>query len=538
MNPGGSMKDRTALALIKEGYNLKKLQTNQTKIYEGTSGSTGISLALLGNYFGLQTHVFLPDDLAQEKYNLLEVLNAKLMKVRPVSIVDSKHFCRIAEDQAKNDDAYFADQFHNLANYKTHFQTGKEIWDQTLGLIDCFVMSAGTGGSIAGISQYLKEKNKNVKVVLADPPGSSLRNHVMCGLCYTDEEAEGHRKKHPFDTVVEGVGLNRLTKNYQQALIDYAFTISDEESRQTAQLLIQEGLFVGGSSAMNCAAVIKATKQFPELNVFVTILCDQGSRYLILMGSCMCQRPNVKPHSSDDKERITVSEKLKESGNEYFKNQQLHEAIRCYSEAISIHEDSIYYSNRGTVYRQLQNYKQAEQDAVIAITLNQQNVRAHFLFGTIQLINASKSYSLDQIDLGLRELKKSGELCHHKPDLKDQINYNIQSGMKLKQRLIEFKEREHLQKYAQTQQTKITLSPSHNVYLYDAFNCTITQDLMKEPLLDQFGHTYDADALNQNFKVNSCIDPITRNRITLPSIHNIQLQQAIQDYMKNQIDFK
>ncbi|CAD8181555.1 unnamed protein product [Paramecium octaurelia] len=281
MNPGSSMKDRTALALIQYGIQQGHLGVKNNTIYEGTSGSTGVSLTLIGNSLGCKCKLYLQNDLAQEKYNILQTCGAIIEKVPPVSIVDSEHFCKKAEKQASIEGGYYADQFHNLANQQAHFQTGKEIYEQTYGLIDCFVMSSGTGGSIAGISQYLKGKNKNIKVILADPPGSSLKTHVNSGVCYTYQEAEGHRLKNPFDTVIEGCGLNRLTQNYLQAKIDYGFTIQDKESIQMAQFLIEkEGLFVGASSAMNCVAVLKAVEKYPECKVFVTILCDSGQRYL------------------------------------------------------------------------------------------------------------------------------------------------------------------------------------------------------------------------------------------------------------------
>lgn len=159
--------------------------------------------------------------------------------------------------------------------------TGPEIYEQTKGKVNAFICSSGTGGTISGVSRYLKKKNPNVKIVLADPPGSSLSNRINYGVLYTHEEAEGHRVRHPFDTVTEGVGLNRLTSNFEKAKIDKAFKIPDDQTLRMARYLIErEGLFVGASSAMNCVAAVKTARMLGEGNVIVTILCDSGSRYL------------------------------------------------------------------------------------------------------------------------------------------------------------------------------------------------------------------------------------------------------------------
>jgi len=225
---------------------------------------------------------FLPDDLAAEKYQTLEILNADITKVRPVSIIDEMHICKLAERESKRTGGFYADQFENVSNFKCHYKcTGPEIYKQTKGRIDVFVMSAGTGGTIAGVSKYLKEKNSNVKVVLADPPGSSLANKVNFGVMYTNEEAEGFRLTHPFDTITEGTGLNRLTANFDKAKIDKAYTVSDEESLKMANFLIKnEGLFLGSSSAMMCVACVKAARDYGPGKVIVTCFSDSGTRYL------------------------------------------------------------------------------------------------------------------------------------------------------------------------------------------------------------------------------------------------------------------
>ncbi|KAL4456225.1 hypothetical protein ABPG74_014186 [Tetrahymena malaccensis] len=282
MNPGGSIKDRTCKQIILDAIKDGELSKEKKYIYEGTSGSTGISLTQLGNSMGFQTKIFLPDDLAQEKYLILETMKAILVKVKPCSIVDSQHYCKLAENQAEVDGAFFSDQFENLSNFKVHYNsTAQEIYSQTHGQIDIFVSGSGTGGTIAGVSRFIKSKKPQVKVILADPQGSSLRNKVNYGICYTGEEAEGHRLKHPFDTITEGIGLNRQTDNFNEAQIDKAFLVTDEEALEMAHFLIQnEGLFLGSSSAVNACAAVKSARLYGKGKKIVTIFCDSGMRYL------------------------------------------------------------------------------------------------------------------------------------------------------------------------------------------------------------------------------------------------------------------
>jgi len=236
----------------------------------------------LANHKGYKCKLYLPNDLAAEKYQTLEILKAEIVKVPPVSIVDSQHICKQAEREASKTGGFYANQFENLSNFKCHYTfTAPEIYKQMKGKLDMFVFSAGTGGTIGGVSTYLKKKNPKIKIVLADPPGSSLANKVNFGVMFTDEEKEGHRKKHPFDTVTEGTGLNRLTLNFDQSKIDIAYKISDEESIKMANFLIEnEGLFVGSTSAMNCVACVKAARQFGPGKVIVTCLGDGGTRYM------------------------------------------------------------------------------------------------------------------------------------------------------------------------------------------------------------------------------------------------------------------
>lgn len=281
MNPGGSVKDRVALEILQQAFKDGKLSRGGL-VAEGTVGSTGVSLAMLAQSFGCRCFISMPDDAAEEKSALLEALGAEVQRVRPVSISHPDHFVHVARRKAEeNPNAIFADQFENLANFRAHLKTGEEIWVQTRGHIDAFVSGAGTGGTIAGISTVLKNYKSSVSIFLADPPGSGLYNKVKRGVMYTREEAEGKRLRNPFDTITEGVGINRITTNFEKAVIDDAFKVSDEESvEMAAYLLRNEGLFVGSSSAVNCVGAVKAACKLGPGHTIVTILCDGGQRHL------------------------------------------------------------------------------------------------------------------------------------------------------------------------------------------------------------------------------------------------------------------
>lgn len=177
---------------------------------------------------------------------------------------------------------FFADQFENLANFRSHYEgTGPEIWEQTGGKLDAFIAAAGTGGTVAGVSQYLKDKNSNIKCFLIDPPGSGLYNKVTRGVMYTKEEAEGRRLKNPFDTITEGIGINRLTENFKMAKLDGAFRGTDMEAVEMSRYLLKnDGLFIGSSSAMNCVGAVRVAKALGPGHTIVTILCDSGMRHL------------------------------------------------------------------------------------------------------------------------------------------------------------------------------------------------------------------------------------------------------------------
>ena len=234
----------------------------------------------------------MPDDVAVEKSELLLKLGATVERVRPASIVDQNQFVNMARRRAREhtDDpnkpgrGYFADQFENTANYLAHQNTtGPEIYEQTNGHLDAFVAGAGTGGTIAGVALALKHRLPGLKVVLADPQGSGLYNKVKYGVMFSSTEAEGTRRRHQVDSIVEGIGVNRLTANFNAGLylIDDAVKVSDSQAMRMARWLVEkEGLFVGASSAVNCVAAAQVAKQFDKGARIVTILCDSGTRHL------------------------------------------------------------------------------------------------------------------------------------------------------------------------------------------------------------------------------------------------------------------
>lgn len=191
---------------------------------------------------------------------------------------DSRTYLSMEESKG----GFFADQFENLANFRAHYEgTGPEIWEQTGGNLHAFVAAAGTGGTLAGISRFLQDQNSDIKCFLIDPPGSGLFNKVTRGVLYTREEAEGKRLKNPFDTITEGIGINRLTKNFQMARLDGAFRGTDIEAVEMSRFLMKnDGLFVGSSSAMNCVGAVRVASLVGPGHTIVTILCDSGMRHL------------------------------------------------------------------------------------------------------------------------------------------------------------------------------------------------------------------------------------------------------------------
>lgn len=292
-NPGGSAKDRVALSIIRNNERLGKLVPHHGDIvFEGTSGSTGISFAMLCNALGYKSHICLPDDTSTEKIRLLESLGAHIEPVRPASIVDPQQYVNIARsrawainsDSADARNAIFADQFENDFNWRVHYDTtGPEIWQQMNHNVDVFINGSGTGGTIAGVGKYLKHNNPEVKIILADPQGSGLSNRINHGVMYDTVEKEGTRRRHQVDTLVEGIGLNRLTHNFRIAepFIDSAIKVTDGQALKMAKFLcVNDGLFWGSSAAINCVAAVKTAMELGPGKNIVIIACDSGSRHL------------------------------------------------------------------------------------------------------------------------------------------------------------------------------------------------------------------------------------------------------------------
>lgn len=293
MNPAGLAKDRVALAVIRENEKLGNLTPhNGDVIFEGTSGSTGISFTVLANALGYTAHICLPDDTSPEKLQLLKSLGAEVEPVKPAPIVDPNQYTNAARngaarlnlDSSNGRKAINADQFENDYNWRIHYTTtGPEIWTQMEHKIDCFVTGSGTGGTIAGVLKFLKEKDPAVRVVLADPQGSGLANRVNFGVMYDSVEREGTRRRHQVDTLVEGIGLNRLTWNFKQGehLISEAVRVTDDQAVQMAKFLCtNDGFFWGSSAAVNCVAAVKTALKYGPGQRIVVVACDSGARHL------------------------------------------------------------------------------------------------------------------------------------------------------------------------------------------------------------------------------------------------------------------
>ncbi|KAI0197656.1 cysteine synthase-like protein [Astrocystis sublimbata] len=297
---GNSPKDRVALRMLEDAEAAGLLVPGRgDTIYEGTVGSTGISLAALARAKGYRAHICMPEDQSLEKSDLLHHLGATVERVAVAPITSPEHFVNLARRRAAEHTAshakenggdgsrgYFADQFENPSNFAAHqATTGPEIVAQTGGKLDAFVAGAGTGGTIAGVARHLKDdaQMQDVRVVLADPQGSGLYNKIRHGVMYSATEKEGTRRRQQVDSIVEGVGINRITENFEAGrdLIDDAVKVSDEQACQMARWLVEhDGIFVGSSSAVNCVAAVVAATKLPEGSRVVTILCDSGTRHL------------------------------------------------------------------------------------------------------------------------------------------------------------------------------------------------------------------------------------------------------------------
>ena len=275
MNPGGSVKDRAARGIIKHAEENGLLKKGGM-IVEGTAGNTGISLAMCGNARGYKSVIVMPETQSQEKKDMLRLLGADLRLVPAVPYKDPNNYVRYSETLAKelaethDGGVIWANQFDNTANAEGHYtSTGPEIWEQTGGKIDGFTCSVGSGGTISGIGRFLKDQNPNVTIALSDPEGSALFNHYENG----ELKAEGN-------SVSEGIGQGRITANLAEAPIDRQYRLSDEVALPLIyDLLLKEGLLLGGSSAINIAGAMALARDLGPGHTIVTILCDSGQRY-------------------------------------------------------------------------------------------------------------------------------------------------------------------------------------------------------------------------------------------------------------------
>ena len=275
LNPGSSVKDRAALFIIKDAEERGALEPGGL-IVEGTAGNTGIGLALCGHARGYRTLIVIPETQSQEKKDMLRLCGVELKEVPAVPYKDSNNYVhvaeRLAQEMAKTETngVLYANQWDNTANRRAHLEgTGPEIWQQTDGKLDGFICSIGTGGTVAGVSMFLKEKNPDVQIAIADPLGASMFSYYSTG----ELKGEG-------DSIAEGIGQGRITGNLEGAVVDMPFQIPDAEALPYIfDLLKYEGLCLGGSSAINIAGAVRMAREMGPGHTIVTILCDYGDRY-------------------------------------------------------------------------------------------------------------------------------------------------------------------------------------------------------------------------------------------------------------------
>lgn len=271
LNPGGSVKDRAAMGIIDAAEAAGELRPGGT-VVEGTAGNTGIGLVHICNERGYRCVIVIPDTQSQEKIDLLRILGAEVRAVPAKPYKDPDNYQHVARRlAAEMDNAIFAEQFDNTANRDAHYgTTGPEIWAETGGSVSAFVASTGTGGTLGGVARYLKERDRDVRIVLTDPPGSAL---YQWG-CHGQLEAIGG------GSITEGIGTSRVTRNLEDTPIDDAVMPSDQEAVDMVyRLLHEEGLFLGGSSGLNVEAALKVAQQMGPGHTIVTVLCDSGARY-------------------------------------------------------------------------------------------------------------------------------------------------------------------------------------------------------------------------------------------------------------------
>jgi cysteine synthase A len=270
MNPGGSVKDRAALGLITDAEERGVLKPGGT-IVEGTAGNTGIGLTVIGAARGYRTVIVIPQTQSPEKITLLRTLGAEVRTVAAKPYSDPQNYNHIARRLGEENGWFWANQFDNTANRLAHYRTtGPEIWRQTNGEVNAFVASVGTGGTLAGASQFLKEQNPKFAAVCADPFGASMWSWFTNGNTDTDDG----------DSIAEGIGQNRVTKNLEGVAVERAYRIPDQEALAIVyQLLREEGLFLGLSSGINIAGAVRFALEGGRGQTIVTILCDSGHKY-------------------------------------------------------------------------------------------------------------------------------------------------------------------------------------------------------------------------------------------------------------------
>jgi len=275
MNPGGSVKDRAALAIVRDAEAQGALRPGGA-IVEGTAGNTGIGIALVAGALGYRATIVIPNTQSQEKKDMLRLAGAELIEVPAVPYADPNNYVRysgrLAEALANSEPggAVWANQFDNVANRRGHHETtGPEIFDDLDGKVDGFACAVGTGGTLAGVGMALKERNRDVKIALADPPGAALYSWYTAG----ELKASG-------SSITEGIGQGRITANLEGAPVDFAYRIPDEEAlRIVFDLVVHEGLLLGGSSGVNIAGAMRLARELGPGRTIVTVLCDSGARY-------------------------------------------------------------------------------------------------------------------------------------------------------------------------------------------------------------------------------------------------------------------
>jgi cysteine synthase A len=276
LNPGGSVKDRAALAIVRDAEERGELKPGGV-VVEGTAGNTGIGLALVGNALGYRTVIVIPDTQSQEKKDMIRLCGAELLEVPAVPYKNPDNYVhvsrRLAEEYAEKEEngAIWANQFDNKANRLGHYATtGPEIWLQTDGKLDAFICAVGTGGSLWGVSTALKERNKDIVIGLADPEGAAIYNYFKHGKAAASEGS----------SISEGIGQGRVTDNIEGTEVDRPFKIPDTEWLPVAYDLLQyEGLCVGGSTGINVAGALRLARELGPGKTIVTLLCDSGTRY-------------------------------------------------------------------------------------------------------------------------------------------------------------------------------------------------------------------------------------------------------------------